>query len=132
MANIPILNLPIAIGLNGSEWVPLVQGGTTKRAQTGTVVSGGIIGNFPAAIEFVAGVTGTGTLSSGRAGWLTVPFACTIANATLLGDQVGNIQFDVWKSSYGGFPTISSAKSITGGNPPKITAGVQYQDTSLS
>lgn len=35
MANTNILNLPVAIGLTGAEWFPLLQGGTAKRAQTG-------------------------------------------------------------------------------------------------
>lgn len=32
MSNIPILNLPVAISLTGTEYTPVVQGGTTKRA----------------------------------------------------------------------------------------------------
>lgn len=35
MANTNILQLPIAIGLDGSEYFPLTQGGTTKRCATG-------------------------------------------------------------------------------------------------
>lgn len=34
MANIDILELPVAVSLDGSEYFPLVQGATTKRAQT--------------------------------------------------------------------------------------------------
>lgn len=34
MSNTPILNLPVAVSLDGSEYAPVVQGGTTKRAQT--------------------------------------------------------------------------------------------------
>lgn len=35
MSNTNILQLPVAIGIDGSEYIPLVQGGTTKRAAAG-------------------------------------------------------------------------------------------------
>lgn len=46
MANTNILQLPIAIGLDGSEYFPLTQGGTTKRCATGLLeqfTSGGSV-----------------------------------------------------------------------------------------
>lgn len=39
MSNIPISSLPIAIGLDGSEYTDLVQAGTTKRAQVSLINS---------------------------------------------------------------------------------------------
>ena len=39
MANVNIDNLPVAIALTGTEYFPLVQGDTTKRAQTGLLVN---------------------------------------------------------------------------------------------
>ena len=39
MSNIPILNLPVAVSLSGTEYFPLVQGGTTKRAETALLAS---------------------------------------------------------------------------------------------
>lgn len=39
MANLPISSLPIAISLDGSESVPIVQGGTTKRATIDQITS---------------------------------------------------------------------------------------------
>lgn len=41
MSNTNIMNLPVAIGLDGSEYFPVVQGGTTKRAATGLLIAGG-------------------------------------------------------------------------------------------
>ncbi len=40
MANINIMDLPVAIGLDGSEYFPVVQGSTTKRAATGLLIAG--------------------------------------------------------------------------------------------
>jgi hypothetical protein len=40
-----ILNLPITVSLDGTEYIPIVQGGTTKRTQTGSVSN--ILSNLP-------------------------------------------------------------------------------------
>lgn len=42
-----ILNLPIALSLDGSEYVPVVQAGTTKRVQAAELSAGSIVGNLP-------------------------------------------------------------------------------------
>lgn len=65
MSNIPISSLPVAIALDGSEEVPLVQGGTTKRTTTAAIVSLG----------------GTG-LPSNAPLLLTEPFALTPSGRT--------------------------------------------------
>lgn len=39
MSNIPITSLPLAIALDGSEAVPIVQGGTTKRTTVGAIAN---------------------------------------------------------------------------------------------
>lgn len=56
----PILDLPVAIGIDGEEWVPLVQGGTTKRIQTGTIAS------FPDNDGAFVLVSASSSLSSSR------------------------------------------------------------------
>lgn len=48
-----ILNLPIATTLDGSEYVPIVQGGTTKRTATGNITT-----IFSTPSGFVSGVAG--------------------------------------------------------------------------
>lgn len=57
MANTNILQLPVAIGIDGSEWFPLVQGGTTKRAATGLLFEFTSSGAVQAANTFVGGPT---------------------------------------------------------------------------
>lgn len=49
----------------------------------------------------------------------SVPVACTITGWTLLADQVGSIQIDIWKDTYANFPP-TDADSITGSSPPSI------------
>lgn len=56
MANLPLSSLPLAISLDGSEEVPVVQGGTTKRTTTGTIaglanIGSGGLGAFVTAVN---------------------------------------------------------------------------------
>lgn len=39
MADITMLDLPAAASISGSEWVWIVQGGTSKRTQTGAIAT---------------------------------------------------------------------------------------------
>jgi len=45
MATVNILNLPVAVSLDGSEYIPLVQGGVTRRAAVA------LVGQFPSGDE---------------------------------------------------------------------------------
>lgn len=57
MANIDILNLPVAISVDGSEYVPLVQGSTTKRAASGLLMAGSATQSTQTANTVFAGPT---------------------------------------------------------------------------
>ena len=63
--NIPISSLPVAIGLDGSEIVPIVQGGVTKRT-TVTTIAGSETGFVPTTrmINTVNGIDGGGSLAT--------------------------------------------------------------------
>jgi hypothetical protein len=59
------------------------------------------------------------------------PFACVISKVSLLADQVGSIQLDIWKTSFAAYPpTVTN--TITGGNKPIITSGTKGQLTTLT
>lgn len=62
--NQPISSLPITIGLDGSELVPIVQGGVTKRT-TVTMIAGDVTGFVPTSrrINTVNGIAGGGALN---------------------------------------------------------------------
>lgn len=51
MSNQTFLQLPVAVSLNGTEWLALVQNGTSKRAQSSQISSGVVTG-------LVVGVSG--------------------------------------------------------------------------
>lgn len=61
-----ISSLPVAISLDGSEYVPIVQGGTTKRTSVSAIATNG---------SQVAGTT----------------IFITAAGSTTIGDSVGNV-----------------------------------------
>lgn len=62
---------------------------------------------------------------------LVIDFACTIAGVTMLSDQSGAIQVDIWKDTYANFPP-TNADSITGAAEPEIASGSKSQDTTLT
>jgi len=77
-------------------------------------------------------VDGAGSvLTTGIAGQLYFPFACTILGATLLADQSGSVVVDIWKTPYSGYPP-DSGDSIVASAPPTITTAEKSQDTTLA
>lgn len=70
-------------------------------------------------------------ITPGVAGFIEIPFACTIVQASLLADQTGSIVVDLWKDSYANYqPT--DADSITSATPLTIASALKAQDTTLS
>lgn len=127
-----ILNLPVAVSLDGSEWVPLVQGtdpdDVTRRATTGDIGDLAFRRLFPAAIEFLID-GGGGNITAQTWGYLTVPFNATVSGARLFGNGVGSIIVDVWKCTYAQFDAGSThpvaGDSICGGFPPTIVTSTK-------
>jgi hypothetical protein len=74
---------------------------------------------------------GGSVITAGIAGWLEVPFDCTITAARLLADQTGSIKIDIWKDTYANYPP-TNADTITGGNEPEISAAIKDEDTTLT
>lgn len=85
-------------------------------------------------VEFV--IDGGGTvLTTGLKGYITVDYACTITQATLLADQTGSVVVNVWKCTYANFnpgthPVV--ADKITASAPPTISSSFKAQDATLS
>jgi len=83
-----------------------------------------------ASIVFVADGGGA-EIEAGLQSWVRVPFACEIQSATLLADQTGSIQIDIWKDTYANYPP-TDADSITASAPPSISSSNKSEDTTLS
>lgn len=74
---------------------------------------------------------GGSTITTGVKGDLEVPFACTITQSTLLGDQSGSIVIDIWKDTYGNFPP-TVADTITASAKPTLSSATKAQDATLT
>jgi hypothetical protein len=70
-------------------------------------------------------------IETGIAGWVRVPFDCTITSVEMVVDQTGSIKVDIWKQVYGSLPATNT-ETITGANEPEIAAGIKDQDTTLT
>lgn len=86
-------------------------------------------------IEFVIDGGGS-TITTGMKGYIEVPFAATISQATLLADQSGSIVVDVFKCTYSQFDAGSthpvSGDKITASAPPTISSATKAQDATLT
>ena len=74
---------------------------------------------------------GGATITTGVKGYLTIPFACTINEWTLLADQSGSIVVDIWKDTYANYPPLV-ADTITASAKPTITTATKGQSSTLT
>lgn len=139
MANegVDILGLPQTVGgLTGDEWIPLVQGGTTKRTQASNIVQSGFTNLFLAGFDYEINgnnsVIATGVAGSG----IIVPFDCTLTGCIVEGVGTGSVVIDIWRTTTalfnGGVTHPAVGDSICGTNKPTITAGSIVVDSALS
>jgi hypothetical protein len=78
------------------------------------------------AITFIFSAGG-GTIATGIAGDLLIPFSCQITEWTLLADQAGTVTIDIWEDTYANYPP-TVADSITGSGKPSISpSGIKAQ-----
>lgn len=125
--------------------IPVSQGGTgapdatTARSNLGLAIGTDVqaylaylnYASLPQrVIMFLIG-DGIAEVTTGVAGDVWVPFACTINEAVLLADQSGDIVVDIWKDSYGNYPP-TDADSITASAPPTISSSDKSDDSTLT
>lgn len=91
---------------------------------------GGGGGSSDANIIFVIDNAGS-PIMPGESIDIEVPFNCTITRATVLANDVGDLEIDIWKTTYASFPpTVTD--SIVGASPPEIVSDEKYLDTTLA
>lgn len=99
---------------DGVNWIPYTTAGTS--------------------IEFIIDGSGS-TITTGTAGYIEVPFDCTIYQWTLLGDVVGSCVVDVQRCTFAAFaPPVHPAAgdSITDSTKPTLTAASSAQSSTLT
>lgn len=74
---------------------------------------------------------GGAAITTGQKGYIEVPFACTITQATAIADQSGSIVVDVWKTTYASALPVD-ANSITASAPVTISSATKSQDATLT
>lgn len=74
---------------------------------------------------------GGSALNVGTQADVYVPYACTITAVTMLADQTGDVEVDIWKAAFGAFPP-TIADTITASALPTITASDNSQDVTLT
>jgi hypothetical protein len=103
-----------------------------RAALTGAITASAGSNTTTATGALVIEIDGGGsTITTGIKGDLTVPFAGTITQATLLADQSGSIVVDIWKDTYANYPP-TDADSITAAAPPTISSATKSQDSTLT
>jgi hypothetical protein len=72
---------------------------------------------------------GGSALTAGLEVEVPVPFAGTIVGVVIVADQSGDIEFEVEKSTFAAYPTLTS---IVASAPPTISAAEKSEDTTLT
>jgi len=106
----------LPIGTTG-QVLTVASGNPSWATQTGT-------------ITFI--IDGGGSaITTGEKGDITIPFACTITQWTLLADQSGSVVVDIWKDTYANYPP-TVADTITASAKPTISAATKGQSSTLT
>jgi hypothetical protein len=127
-------NLGVAIGSQVEAWSATLDAWaaipTANKQNHTTNLDGwsGLNGTLSAVFEkdFNGNVMATGIM-----GDMPFDFACTILGATMLADQTGSAQVEIWKQTYGSYPPNSGNK-ISASAPLNIVSTNKYQDTTLT
>jgi len=118
-----ILNLPIATALDGSEYVPIVQGGATKRTQTIDITNTAGVPNINPG---VAGFVAVYASSSIIAGSTYVSISSGAVALGLAGTVTGKV---ILQSSGGGTTTITPSSATATITLPSATTTLVGNNT---
>lgn len=74
---------------------------------------------------------GGSAITSGIKADIAIPFDCTITQWTVVADQSGSIQFDLWKTTYANFPP-NVGNSISPSAKPSLSSSNKAQSSTLT
>jgi hypothetical protein len=130
MADSKISDLTAASALDGSELVPIVQGGSTVKATAQDIadLAGSSVVSRSITAQFDGGTT-DGNLNNIEVGDEVVirsPYAITLSDWTLLlSDATGNVSIDVQTKPF----SSGSFSSITSSGTPSAISGANAEGT---
>lgn len=97
-----------------------------------TTTSGDIINQIPSIThDITVSIDGGGSAITSGTAWSQINYDCEIQSWTLLADQSGSIQLDIWKNSYANYPPDDS-DSITASAPPSISSAIKNTSSTLT
>jgi hypothetical protein len=94
----------------------------------------------PAQVRTVLGLRKTATVTfdgggaaivAGAHAWCRVDMACTIVGVSLLADQDGDFEVDIYKDTFANYPP-TGADSIVASAPPTLSGADSSEDTTLT
>lgn len=103
----------------------------TLGAGLGFTGAGGVQLQTNQRIRYVTQIITGSPITTGIKLDFLVPFSCVIQQWTLLADQVGSIQIDIWKDTFANFPP-TVADTITDSAKPILSSAVKAQSTAVS
>jgi len=114
-------------------------GADAITALSGSVITTGTVAlaRLPPRVEALGIVIdgGGAVITTGVKGFLEVPWACTITQATVLSIDAavtsGSIVIDVWKDTYATYPP-TVADTITASAKPTLSSATKSQDATLT
>jgi hypothetical protein len=122
----------IATGGMGPQGIQGPQGSTSASDLSSGTLANARLTNDIRTRTFGITVDGGGVApGAGIKGDVYIPYACTITGWTILADTTGSIQFDLWKTSYAGYPA-TGANTITAAAKPAITSATTGQSSTLT
>ena len=123
-----------SVGIGANSWANTVVAGANAWTNTQVALAynkantANVLG-ANAAIEFI--IDGGGTaITTGQKGHLEIPFNATISQCTLLADQSGSANVEIWKAPYAAFPPVGANTINSTGF--LISSAVKNQITAIS
>ena len=122
----------VAVSVNPSGDVDVSNAGVFSIS-AGVIIDADILATADVMLGTITFIIdgGGSAITTGVKGFLEIPFACTINQATLLADQSGSIVIDIWKDTYANYPP-TVADTITASAKPTITTATKSQDATLT
>lgn len=123
MSNVSILNLPVAIALDGTEYTPVVQGSTTKRAATGLFMVGTARSSVQDANTVLAGPTGGAAAAPTFRALTSADFGATVWTPAQGGTGIssyaaGDIVYASGATTLSKLPAAASGNVLLSGASP--------------
>lgn len=127
MASVKISALPAATSVADADLVPIVQGGTTKKAASSLISSAN---SKLASAGFSLDGAGS-VLTTGLVGYTTIPYAGTITAWSIVADGTSpTCTIDVWKTATG--TALPNVGNTIMGTKPALSIGNAIRSTTLT